>query len=59
VGLGRDYFVARNIAFGLETKYLYSPAHHVRAGPGHSTDVTLQALVVSIGVRVFLWDFRF
>jgi opacity protein-like surface antigen len=58
VGAGLDYFVTSNIAFGLEAKYLYSPAHHIRIAPGHSTDATIQALVVSFGVRVFLWDFR-
>ena len=57
-GVGIDYFVARNIAFGLESKYLYSPGHRVKLGD-HTTDATLQALVVSFGVRVFLWDFRF
>jgi len=59
VGLGLDYFVASNIAFGIESKYLYSPGHHIRIGPGHSVDATLQALVVSVGVRVFFWDLRF
>ena len=58
-GGGLDYFVTSNIAFGLESRYLYSPAHHITIAPGHSTDATLQALVVSFGVRVYLWDFRF
>jgi opacity protein-like surface antigen len=57
-GVGVDYFVTSNIAFGLESKYLYSPGHHIRLGPDHSADATLQALVVSFGVRVFLWDFH-
>jgi opacity protein-like surface antigen len=57
-GIGLDYFVASNIALGLETKYLYSPGHHVTIAPGHSTDATLQALAMSFGVRIYLWDFR-
>jgi opacity protein-like surface antigen len=57
-GLGFDYFVASNIALGLETKYLYSPGHHVTIAPGHSTNATLQALAVSFGVRIYLWNFR-
>jgi opacity protein-like surface antigen len=57
-GVGLDYFVASNIALGLETKYLYSPGHRVTIAPGHTTDATLQALAVSFGVRVYLWDFR-
>jgi opacity protein-like surface antigen len=59
VGVGLDYFVTSNMAFGLESRYLYSPAHTIAIAPGHSTDATLQALVVSFGVRVYLWDFRF
>jgi opacity protein-like surface antigen len=59
VGAGLDYFVSSNIAFGLESRYLYSPAHTITIAPGHATDATLQALVVSFGVRVYLWDFRF
>jgi opacity protein-like surface antigen len=58
VGAGLDYFITRNIAFGLESKYLYSPGHQITIGPGHSTDATIQAFVVSFGVRVYLWDIR-
>jgi opacity protein-like surface antigen len=58
VGMGLDYFVSRHIAFGLESKYLNSPGHHITIAPGHSTDATLQAFVVSLGVRVYLWDIR-
>ena len=59
VGAGIDYFVSSHIAFGVESKYLYSPGHHVRTGPGHSTDATLQAVAVAVGVRVYFWDFHF
>ena len=58
-GAGIEYFITSNIAFGAETKYLYSPGHHVTISPGPSTDVTLQAFVASIGVRMYFWDFRF
>jgi opacity protein-like surface antigen len=58
VGVGLDYFVTRHIAFGVESKYLYSPGHHITIAPGHSTDATLQTFVTSFGVRVYLWDIR-
>jgi opacity protein-like surface antigen len=58
VGVGLDYSLTSNIAFGFESKYLYSPGHHITIAPGHSADATLQAFVVSFGVRVYLWDFK-
>ena len=58
VGVGLDYFITSNIALGLQSKYLYSPGHHITISPDHSTDATLQAFVVSFGLRVYLWDFR-
>jgi opacity protein-like surface antigen len=57
-GIGLDYFVASNIAVGVESKYLYSPGHRIRIDPTHTTDATLQAFVVSFGVRIYLWDFK-
>jgi opacity protein-like surface antigen len=57
-GMGLDYFITNNIAIGLQTKYLYSPGHHIAITPGHSTDATLQAFVASVGIRVYLWDFH-
>jgi opacity protein-like surface antigen len=59
VGAGLEYFLTSNIAFGLESKYLYSPGHQITVTPGHSTDATIQAVVFSFGVRVYLWDIRF
>jgi opacity protein-like surface antigen len=56
VGVGLDYFVARNIAVGLESKYLYSPSHEVTIAPGHSTDATVQTFITSFGLRVYFWD---
>ena len=57
-GVGLDYFITKNIALGVQTKYLYSPGHRITISPGHSTTATLQALVVAFGLRVYLWDFR-
>jgi opacity protein-like surface antigen len=55
-GVGLDYFVARNLAFGIESKFLRSPGHTITIGSGHRADATLDALVVSFGVRIYLWD---
>ena len=57
VAAGIEYFVARNIALGLESKYLYSPGHKIRISPDHSTTATLQTLVFTFGIRIYLWDF--
>ena len=56
LGAGLDYFVTRRVAVGVETKYSYSPAHAVTAN-GHTEDGTIQGLVVSAGLRVYLADF--
>ena len=57
-GVGFDYFITKNIALGLQAKYLYSPGHRITISPGYSTDATIQAFVASFGLRVYLWNFR-
>jgi opacity protein-like surface antigen len=52
-GGGIDYFLATNIAFGLETKYLSSRDHRLSM-PGRSSHVSLDALLISFGTRIFL-----
>jgi opacity protein-like surface antigen len=56
VGTGIEYFVTSNIAFGVEAKYVYSPGHPIRIN-GHSETATLQAMLVSIGLRAYLAEF--
>lgn len=56
VGAGIEYFVTRNIAVGLESKYLYSPGHDIKV-EGRGEDATLQAVVVTFGLRVYLASF--
>lgn len=55
-GAGIEYFVTGRIAAGIETKYSYSPGHTIKLN-GHAEDATLQALLVSVGLRVYLYDF--
>ncbi len=56
VGAGMEYFVTSNIALGLESKYLYSPGHEIKVD-GRGEDATLQAVVVTFGLRVYLATF--
>jgi opacity protein-like surface antigen len=58
VGAGIEYFVTRNIAFGLETKYLYTNGLTVQLVGGPKRDVELNPIIVSLGLRVFLADLR-
>jgi opacity protein-like surface antigen len=52
VGIGADYFVARNIAVGLELKYLISRGHTVTIA-GRTQDMNLDSLLTFLGVRIF------
>ena len=56
VGAGIEYFVTRNIAFGLESKYLYSPGHEIKV-EGHGEDATIQAVAFTFGLRIYLATF--
>jgi opacity protein-like surface antigen len=53
VGAGIEYFVTRNIALGLESKYLYSPGHEIKVD-GRGEDATIQAVAVTFGLRIYL-----
>jgi opacity protein-like surface antigen len=57
LGLGLDYFVTKNIAFGLETKYIFSRGHTLQLEDGPVLGGNLDSLVISIGVRAFLFGF--
>jgi opacity protein-like surface antigen len=51
-GIGVEYFVASNIALGLETKYLYSRDHTLQV-LGRDRDVNLDSMLTSLGVRIY------
>ena len=57
LGAGIEYFVTRRIAAGIESKYSYSPGHPLQINNGHAEDGTLQGLVVTAGLRVYLFEF--
>jgi opacity protein-like surface antigen len=56
-GAGIEYFVTSNIALGVEMKYIYTPGHPITIGSNPTRDATPQALLFSIGLRAFLFDF--
>lgn len=56
LGAGVDYFVTRDIALGLEAKYLLSRGHTLTLDGGEPLRGDLDALFVSLGLRVFLFD---
>jgi len=57
VGAGIEYFVSSNIALGFEMKYLHSPGHSIKISSGQSGEATVSALLFSVGLRAFLFDF--
>jgi opacity protein-like surface antigen len=56
VGAGLEYFVTRRIAVGAESKYFYSPGHPIKVN-GQSEDGTLQSVLASVALRVYLFEF--
>jgi opacity protein-like surface antigen len=57
LGAGIEYFVTRHIAAGIESKYSYSPGHSLQINHGPEQDGTLQGVVVTAGLRVYLFEF--
>ncbi|HUF92151.1 MAG TPA: outer membrane beta-barrel protein, partial [Candidatus Limnocylindria bacterium] len=51
-GVGIEYFVASNIAVGLETKYLYSRGHTLQT-PSGDRDANLDSMLTSVGLRIY------
>ena len=57
VGAGLEYLVTRSVAIGAEVKYLYTHGLSLKlAGEGRH-EANLGPLFVSLGLRVYLWDF--
>jgi opacity protein-like surface antigen len=52
VGLGADYFVARNIAVGIELKYMILRGHSITIA-GVTQDMNLDSFLTFLGVRIF------
>jgi opacity protein-like surface antigen len=56
-GAGIEYFMTSNIALGMEMKYVYTPGHPITIGSNPTRDAAPSALLFSIGLRAFLFDF--
>jgi opacity protein-like surface antigen len=57
VGGGLEYLVTRNVAVGLETKYLYTHGLTLKLAGGTTHEANLGPVFVSLGLRVYLADF--
>ena len=59
LGAGLEYLVASNIAAGVEARYLTSRGHTVKIGDGRTREANFDAVLLTIGLRVYLFDLRF
>jgi opacity protein-like surface antigen len=59
LGAGIEYLVASNIAAGIEARYLTSRGHTVKIGDGRTQDANFDAVLLTVGLRVYLFDLRF
>jgi opacity protein-like surface antigen len=57
VGAGIEYFVASNLAVGVETRYLTARGHTARINDGPERDGHFDAVAVALSLRVFLAAF--
>jgi opacity protein-like surface antigen len=59
LGAGVEYLVASNIAAGIEARYLTSRGHTVTIGGGRTQDANFDAILLTVGLRIYLFDLRF
>jgi opacity protein-like surface antigen len=57
VGAGIEYFVASNIALGMDARYLTARGHTARINDGPSIDGHFDSIAVAVTLRVFLASF--
>jgi opacity protein-like surface antigen len=56
-GAGIEYFVASNIAAGLEARWMTSRGHTIKVGALRAREGSIDAVVVAMTLRAFLFDF--
>jgi opacity protein-like surface antigen len=56
VGAGIDYFLASNIAAGLEARWMTARGHSIKVGDDER-DGSVDAVVLALTLRAFLFDF--
>ncbi len=57
VGGGLEYLVTRNVAVGLEAKYLHTRGLALKFADGTTHGANLRPVLLSLGLRVYLADF--
>jgi len=57
IGGGVEYLVTRNVALGVEAKYLYTRGLTLRLAGGTAHEANLGTVFASLGLRVYLADF--
>jgi opacity protein-like surface antigen len=57
IGAGIEYFVASNLAVGVEARYLTARGHTARINNGPERDGHFDAVAVNLSLRVFLAAF--
>jgi opacity protein-like surface antigen len=57
VGAGIEYFVASNIALGVEARYMTNRGHTIQVKPGPESSGHYDAVIVALNLRVVLAQF--
>jgi opacity protein-like surface antigen len=57
IGAGLEYLVTRSVAVGAEVKYLYTHGLGLGVAGESRHEVNPGPVLVSLGLRVYLWDF--
>ena len=59
VGAGLEYLVASNIGAAVEARYLTSRGHTIKIADGRTESAHIDAVLLTVGLRVYLFDLRF
>jgi len=57
IGAGIEYLVTRSVAVGAEVKYLYTHGLSLQLSGSHRNEANLGPVFMSLGLRVYLWNF--
>ena len=59
IGAGVEYLVASNIGAALEARYLTSRGHTIKIADGRTESAHVDAVLLTVGLRIYLFDLRF
>lgn len=59
VGAGIEYLIASNIGAAVEARYLTSRGHTIKIADGRTESAHVDAVLLTVGLRVYLFDLRF